>query len=179
MNGNRATLSALGTTGVLLAASLTMLAMVSALVTFDGWPRGVGATSVNSVPVEQTSAPRVVRAVRHAPGSARLRAAARRRAQALATRNTGRIGARRAGGAPPPVEGPTPRVPIQAPGEGDGGPTRVVHGPRRSPQPQPQKGPVGQATCTAGQTVTGVNATAGGAMGSACKMVPSGPAGKS
>src|SRR4051812_48190391 len=39
MIANRVTLSALGTTGVLLAASLTMLALVSALVTFNAWPR--------------------------------------------------------------------------------------------------------------------------------------------
>ncbi|MEA2397585.1 MAG: hypothetical protein QOK25_1141 [Thermoleophilaceae bacterium] len=177
MNVNRVTLGALGTTGVLLAASLTMLAMVSALVTFNGWPRGVGATSVNSVPVERAPAPRLVRAVRHAPGSAARRAAARRTgAQARATGpgSAGRIGARGAGGAPSSPIGPTPRVPRRAPGEGDGGPTRFVHGGRgQSGAPAQSKGPVGQATCTATQAVGGVQPAAGAAMGSACKIAPS------
>lgn len=51
MNSHRATLRAFGTTGVLVAASLAMLATVSALVAFDGWPRGYGTGSVDSVSV--------------------------------------------------------------------------------------------------------------------------------
>jgi hypothetical protein len=64
MNSHRVTLTAFGTTGVLLAASLTMLALVSALVTFDAWPtRDRGATPAE-IAVENPQAARVVRAVR-------------------------------------------------------------------------------------------------------------------
>src|SRR4051794_15949867 len=64
MNTHRVTLTAFGTTGVLLAASLTMLALVSALVTFDAWPtRDRGATPAE-IAVESPHAARVVRAVR-------------------------------------------------------------------------------------------------------------------
>jgi hypothetical protein len=64
MNTHRVTLTAFGTTGVLLAASLTMLALVSALVTFDAWPtRDRGATPAE-IAVENPHSARVVRAVR-------------------------------------------------------------------------------------------------------------------
>src|SRR5438067_13287326 len=65
MNVNRVTLRALGTTGVLLAASLTMLAMVSALVTFDAWPTRSGQASASQIQVQPAPAAPVVRAVRH------------------------------------------------------------------------------------------------------------------
>src|SRR4051794_24492071 len=64
MNTHRVTLTAFGTTGVLLAASLTMLALVSALVTFHAWPtRDRGATPAE-IAVENPHSARVVRAVR-------------------------------------------------------------------------------------------------------------------
>jgi hypothetical protein len=176
MNVNRVTISALGTTGVLLAASLTMLALVSALVTFDGWPRGVGASSVGSVPVEPMHSPRLVRAVRHAPGTAGRGAPRRSAATALAAGRVGagRTGARRAGGAPVLPTNLAPRVPRRPPGEGDPSPTHYVVNPggRKSPNPGPGKGPVGQAACTASQAVSGVNAAAGGTVGTACKVAP-------
>src|SRR5207248_2379403 len=68
MNVNRVTLRALGTTGVLLAASLTMLAMVSALVTFDAWPTRSGRASASQIQVEPAPAAPVVRAVRQPAG---------------------------------------------------------------------------------------------------------------
>jgi hypothetical protein len=57
MNAHRVTLRAFGTTGVLVAASLAMLATVSALVAFDGWPNGYGSSSVDSVSVTGTAQP--------------------------------------------------------------------------------------------------------------------------
>src|SRR5919202_1920741 len=66
MNKHRVTLTAFSTTGVLLAASLTMLAIVSALVTFDAWPtRQRGATPAE-IAVQNPKAAKVVRAVRRA-----------------------------------------------------------------------------------------------------------------
>src|SRR5919199_622966 len=71
MKRNRVTLSAFGTTGVLLAASLTMLAVVGALVTFDAWPTRSGGAIASEVAVHRAPAARLVRAVRHAaPGAA-------------------------------------------------------------------------------------------------------------
>ena len=40
MKATRAYIASLGTTGVLLAASILMLTIVSTLVAFDGWPSG-------------------------------------------------------------------------------------------------------------------------------------------
>ena len=72
MNTYRVTLRAFGTTGVLLAASLAMLATVSALVAFDGWPRGNGSNGVDQVAVSGTAGPSalVVHAVRQAKAGA-------------------------------------------------------------------------------------------------------------
>src|SRR4051812_47944813 len=50
MRARAAVIPTLSTTGILLAASLLMLAVVSALVGFRGWPGGTG-DSVASVPV--------------------------------------------------------------------------------------------------------------------------------
>jgi hypothetical protein len=66
MNTHRVTLTAFGTTGVLLAASLTMLAIVSALVTFDAWPTRDRTATAAQIAVENPHAARVVRAVRRA-----------------------------------------------------------------------------------------------------------------
>jgi hypothetical protein len=65
-------------------------------------------------------------------------------------------------------------VPSDPPGEGDGGATRftLTGGRQNGTQPDKPKGPVGQATCTATQTVSGVNPAAGGAVGPACKISP-------
>src|SRR2546423_15000708 len=77
MKRHRVTISALGTTGVLLAASLTMLALVSALVTFDAWPQRAGGESPSDVAVQGAPAARPVPAI---PPSPAARPAARARA---------------------------------------------------------------------------------------------------
>src|SRR5207237_2160910 len=103
---NRVTLSAFGTTGVLLAASLTMLALVSALVTFDAWPTRGGSAIASTVAVEPAPAARLVRAVRHAvPVGARASAArGAGAAGTLAARGGGAAGA--AGGTTLAAAGP-------------------------------------------------------------------------
>jgi hypothetical protein len=64
MRARAAVIPTLGTTGILLAASLLMLALVSALVAFRGWPGGTG-DSVASVPVDAgTHAPVALAQVR-------------------------------------------------------------------------------------------------------------------
>jgi hypothetical protein len=71
MKATKAYIASLGTTGVLLGASLLMLAVVSAVVAFDRWPSGDVSTRVQTV-VLADSAP----GIRIAPPSAAARTAA-------------------------------------------------------------------------------------------------------
>jgi hypothetical protein len=178
MNVNRVTLSAFGTTGVLLAASLTMLAMVSALVTFDAWPSRDGGASADDIAIERAPAAHQVRAVRGARDGS---ATASRRGRATADRLTAasRGGGDRGpsgpgntggGGSPRVPSGPTPYVPPTPPGEGDPGPGNPV-GPKDT-DPTPDPSPIRAITCGAGSAVAGVNGGAGAAVGTACKTVP-------
>jgi hypothetical protein len=65
MRSRAAFISSFGTTGILVAAALLMLAMVSALVAFRGWPGGV-EDSVSSVPItQQAQTPVELTQVRH------------------------------------------------------------------------------------------------------------------
>ena len=178
MNVNRVTLSAFGTTGVLLAASLTMLAMVSALVTFDAWPTRDGGASAGGIAIERAPDARPVRAVRGHGGGAAT-ASNRGRGGSAGALAGGRFGggsraggsgSNDLGGAPRVPSGPTPWVPPAPPGEGDPTPGSPVGPKQNNPQPDPR--PVRQITCGAGQTVAGVNGGAGAAVGSACKTVP-------
>ena len=176
MNVNRVTLSAFGTTGVLLAASLTMLAMVSALVTFDAWPSRTGGASADDVAIQSAPHARAVRAVRHdvadATASRRERAAAGSAigsARFLGdTRDRGPSGSGGPDGPRVPTA-PTPYVPPTPPGEGDPAPGRPV---RPRTDRGPDTDPVTGITCGAGQAVAGVSGGAGAALGTACKAVP-------
>ena len=142
MNTHRVTLTAFGTTGVLLAASLTMLAIVSALVTFDAWPTRDPGVSPAEIAIQNPKAAKVVPTGRRASassdagasgavgaGSAEL--ASGLRAAGLPAIDGGRDAARDGGGGGEPsnpivdqVPGdpaPTPRVSDLPPGEGDPG----------------------------------------------------------
>lgn len=75
MKATRAYIASLGTTGVLLAASILMLTIVSTLVAFDGWPSGTLTERVDkltlnnrapAIPVSATAAS----ATTAAPGGA-------------------------------------------------------------------------------------------------------------
>ena len=174
MNVNRVTLSALGTTGVLLAASLTMLGLVSALVTFDAWPTQGGQASASQIAVRPAPIPPVVRAVRHTGPTASVLAArrgtgaaggagpgaARLAGGALASRagstGGGLSGGGGGAGSSRFVSAPSPQVPQSPPGEGDGGGIHRQQGPAPPPV-------VHQVTCTATSTVSGV---AGGVVNS-------------
>lgn len=73
MQARAAYIRSFGTTGILVAAALLMLATVGALVAYDGWPDRTGGDPVASVPVQT---PRDVRAARSvaapSPAAARL-----------------------------------------------------------------------------------------------------------
>src|SRR5438105_15204120 len=174
MNVNRVTLRALGTTGVLLAASLTMLALVSALVTFDAWPTRSGQASASQVQVQPAPAAPVVRAVRHT-GTPTSAVAARRSGSpgvggrgglrfgggAVAQRGVGAgsAGTGGTGGSSHFTPAPSPSVPSSPPGEGGGG------GPPQGPKQTPQPTLLHSVTCNATSTVSGA---AGGAVHSGC-----------
>src|SRR4051812_15738966 len=138
MNTHRVTLTAFGTSGVLLAASLTMLAIVSALVTFDAWPTRSRGASPAEIAIQNPRAARVVRAVRRA-GASGSRAAAGVDAGSVPTAGAARFPDAGPGGGggdptspnqnPPPDPAPAPHVGPQPPGEDpdvpDGGPSVV------------------------------------------------------
>jgi hypothetical protein len=57
MRATKAYIASLGTTGVLLAASILMLAVVSAVVAFDRWPDGDISTRVQTLVLDENAAP--------------------------------------------------------------------------------------------------------------------------
>lgn len=57
MKATKAYIASLGTTGVLLGASLLMLAVVSAVVAFDRWPAGTVSSRVQPIVLKDQSAP--------------------------------------------------------------------------------------------------------------------------
>jgi hypothetical protein len=170
MSSHRATLSAFGTTGVLVAASLTMLAMVSALVTFDAWPRGYGTSSVGTVSVERSPAPHLVRAVGEvAAGTAAHSGAAKGAAipRAARLRGLGGAGAPRGGGGAlgsRSLGAGVRSAPASPYGAGAPGGAPSTSQQRHSTLP----GPLNQAACGAQGAVSGLSSGAGGAVGPAC-----------
>ena len=70
MHARAAYIRSIGTTGILVAAALLMLATVSALVAYEGWPGSAGSDSVTSVPVETPRDFEVVRSVTKAEAAA-------------------------------------------------------------------------------------------------------------
>jgi hypothetical protein len=62
MKATKAYIASIGTTGVLLGASLLMLVVVSAVVAFDGWPTGNASTRVHTLVLSEKPAPIRVRA---------------------------------------------------------------------------------------------------------------------
>src|SRR3954466_12914758 len=57
MRATKAYIASLGTTGVLLAASILMLAVVSAVVAFDRWPDGHVSSRVQTLVLAERAAP--------------------------------------------------------------------------------------------------------------------------
>jgi hypothetical protein len=71
MKATKAYIASLGTTGVLLGASILMLAVVSAVVAFDRWPTGNVSTRVQTLVLSDTPAPiRVSATATGAPAAA-------------------------------------------------------------------------------------------------------------
>ena len=73
MQARAAYIRSIGTTGILVAAALLMLATVGALVAYDGWPDRTGGDSVTSVPVQTPADVRAARSVAApSPAAAKL-----------------------------------------------------------------------------------------------------------
>lgn len=84
MQARAAYIRSFGTTGILVAAALLMLATVGALVAYDGWPERTVGEPVTSVPVQTLPDARAARGVRRTPPAA-AKLVARAAASAAAT----------------------------------------------------------------------------------------------
>ena len=162
MSVNRAYISSLGTTAILVACSLLVLAVTSAIVAFDSWPGHSAAAAVDRVTVK---IPPV--SAQPVPAFAGSAGTASTRTRTVTTTVAGTPGARRTAptSAPTaPVEQPVPSGQDTVTGGASGTGTAVAE--RRSPStapqdPAPRPGdPVRDTTGTAGQVLTPVSPTA-------------------
>jgi hypothetical protein len=167
MQRNRVTLSAFGTTGVLLAASLTLLAVVSALVTFDAWPTRAGGAMAAPVAIHRAPAARVVRAVRRTqPATVTPATVSSGGGTALASAGTG-AGALASAGVPTAAGGTVvtvvsgPTVPVAPPPQVPRNPAGEDFNPPSPPPPDP----IHTAVCNVTAKVSVVAAEAGSFVG--------------
>lgn len=175
MNLRTAIIRCFGTTGVLLALSLVLLALVSAIVAFDRWPEGTGAGTVQPVAVEPGQARRVdTVAVRTRPRITVARGVFVARAPATSGLTLARPGGASGDGGPggrtllSVVGPPPPTVPASPPGEGGGGATRVARQPGAGSQTPPgEPNVVRDAACGARDALS--TAGAGAALDPACQ----------
>jgi hypothetical protein len=152
MRARAAYISSFGTGGIIVASAFLMLALVSALVAFHGWPGGdATAGPVNSVPFSPSAA-NPLRQVRTADaGTATVKASAGKLSRTAATRdassaglvktNTLQVGGRvpgvvkvappTSGPSVPPVQQPPPSTGPQPTGSSG---SQQTH--RRQPQPR-------------------------------------------
>jgi hypothetical protein len=119
VKATKAYIASLGTTGVLLAASILMLAVVSAVVAFDRWP-GANAQSPLQTLVLDEKAPAIRVSATSNAASATRTAVPRAPRLALAPRRTatniGGVGGQRfTGGSPAPSTGPAAPLPAVPP----------------------------------------------------------------
>src|SRR3954451_12778393 len=118
MKATKDYIASLGTTGVLLGASLLMLAVVSAVVAFDRWPTSNVSTRVQTLVLSDKPAP--IRVSASASGASSAIALARATTGAAAPRAgtrpaQGVAGERVAGGRPVAPVAPTGALPVVPP----------------------------------------------------------------
>lgn len=179
MNGHTATIRSLGITGVLLVLALVLLAIVSAIFTFDRWPTRGGASTVERVAVDRPDARRVdtvLVTIERSASVVRGAFAATVSEDAFATApGTGDVilvgdrepaGRSDGGGFGPPP----PSVPLIPPGEGGGGTRFAGTNNGGGSQPgTPEADVIRQATCDARDAL----GEAGAPLDPACQ--PEGP----
>lgn len=117
MKATKAYIASLGTTGVLLAASILMLAVVSAVVAFDRWPGDKYSNDVQTLVLTDKAPPIRVSARSAAPSAtaSRAPAVALRAVTPRITPDVGGVGGERFSGGSAPSAGapanPLPAVP--------------------------------------------------------------------
>ena len=115
MKATKAYIASLGTTGVLLAASILMLAVVSAVVAFDAWPGSHVSTPAQTLLLTEKAAPIRVSANSTAPSATpATRAASRVGAVPRVRIGSGNVLGERVGVRTPAATAPakaTPAVP--------------------------------------------------------------------
>src|SRR4051812_17587789 len=116
MKATKAYIASLGTTGVLLAAAVLMLAVVSAVVAFDRWPGGNVASPVKTlVLTERPQSIRVTERSSGAPATPTRAGTTAARGPAAGPRAVGRgpsvLGENIRAGAPVTVAPTTPAAP--------------------------------------------------------------------
>jgi hypothetical protein len=132
MRARVAYMSSLGTTAILVAAALLMLAVVGAIVAFRGWPGGADGPGVQSVPLAPAAPTRVALVRRVATGTRIVRTSASRAA-------VGRVssaGVVKSGGGGPVVAGLV-MVPVHSSPMQPVSPQRGVPGVPGGPTGQP------------------------------------------
>src|SRR4051794_41224458 len=122
MSVNRAYITSLGTTAILVASSLLVLAVTSTIVAFDGWPGHSAAAAVDRVTVKVPAV-----AAQPVPAASASSVTAATRTRVTAAGVAGTPGARRA---PPPPPAPPPGQPLP----GGGGTTSGTGTPTGSPR---------------------------------------------
>src|SRR5436305_427925 len=155
MRARAAYIQSLGTTSILVASALLMLAIVSAIVAFRGWPAPSTSSGVPSVPLQQPAPAQVAKVAPAAP-AAHVRIAA-------AASNAATVGRRVARASVTPglvkqVRGEGPATVAPAPGMApapsssphSGAAPQVPSGPGTPPAPPANQGapPVDQVTGT-------------------------------
>jgi hypothetical protein len=175
VNGHTALIRSFGTTGVLLALSLVLLAIVSAIVAFDRWPEGTGASAVERVAVEPVETQRVDSVVvRSRSRASVVRGAGLRSSGAFASAS--RSGGALPGGREIPTLAstgpPPPRVPFRPPGERDRPGGRALQNTNTGggpPIPDEEPPPIQAAACGARDAVSAASPDAGQALSGACQ----------
>ena len=157
MSVNRAYITSLGTTAILVASSLLVLAVTSAIVAFDSWPGHSAAAAVDRVTVK---IPPV--SAQPLPGAAGSTGTASTRTRTATAIVAGAPGARRTAptSAPTaPVEQPVPSGQDTTTGTAPANGSTQRPAPSTSPpDPAPRAGdPVRQTTGTAGQILSPVS----------------------
>ena len=174
MNTHTAFIRSLGIAGVLLALSLALLAFVSAVVAFDRWPEGAGASAVERVAVEPSEGRRVETVVvRSRPGASVVRGVTLAGALAVSTSSGSGGALPTAGGTSERPNGggfgpPPPRVGVRPPGEGGDGTVRQVASTGGGGGGPEDENPIQEAACDARDTLSGASPDAGQALTPAC-----------
>jgi hypothetical protein len=139
MRARVAYISSLGTTAILVAAALLMLAVVSAIVAFRGWPGDANGATVQTVPLAPHQSSQRVAVVRFSPAALSLgRSANARAARRAAAKRLDKAGGSGPHGVPGLGMQPVTLAPMTPQ------PSSIAHVPQGQTQAAQQNGGGGQ-----------------------------------